>query len=49
MYTYNVGDEIKPQFNLSGRLWLGDDKPEKGTVQSQVFDLWFLTIPLTVE
>lgn len=29
MDTYKVGDEIKAQFNLSGRLWSGGGKPEK--------------------
>ena len=26
---YSVGDELKVQFNLSGRLWQSGDKPEK--------------------
>ncbi len=29
MDSYKLGDEIKVQFNLSGRLWSGGDKPEK--------------------
>jgi len=29
MDAYNIGDEIKAQFNLSGRLWSGGGKPEK--------------------
>lgn len=29
MDSYNVGDEIAVQFNLSGRLWSGNGKPEK--------------------
>jgi hypothetical protein len=29
MDAYSVGDEIKAQFNLSGRLWSGGGKPEK--------------------
>lgn len=29
MDAYNIGDEITVQFNLSGRLWSGNDRPEK--------------------
>lgn len=29
MDAYNEGDEIKAQFNLSGRLWSAPGKPEK--------------------
>ncbi|MDB3855878.1 DUF3127 domain-containing protein [Halieaceae bacterium] len=29
MDSYSIGDEITAQFNLSGRLWSGNDKPEK--------------------
>jgi hypothetical protein len=29
MDSYSIGDEISAQFNLSGRLWSGNDKPEK--------------------
>ena len=29
MDNYAVGDEITAQFNLSGRLWSGNGKPEK--------------------
>jgi hypothetical protein len=29
MDTYSIGDEITAQFNFSGRLWSGNDKPEK--------------------
>ena len=29
MDAYKIGDEIKAQFNLSGRLWSGGGKPEK--------------------
>lgn len=29
MDAYNVGDELKVTFNLSGRLWQGNDGPEK--------------------
>lgn len=29
MDSYKPGDEIKVQFNLSGRLWSGNGKPEK--------------------
>ena len=29
MDNYKIGDEITAQFNLSGRLWSGNDKPEK--------------------
>jgi hypothetical protein len=29
MDSYNIGDEIKTQFNLTGRLWSGNGKPEK--------------------
>ena len=29
MDSYKIGDEIIAQFNLSGRLWSGNDKPEK--------------------
>ena len=29
MDGYKIGDEIKAQFNLSGRLWSGGGKPEK--------------------
>ncbi len=27
--AYNIGDELKVTFNLSGRLWQGNDGPEK--------------------
>lgn len=27
--SYNTGDEIKVTFNLSGRLWQGQGKPER--------------------
>lgn len=29
MDSYNIGDEINVHFNLSGRLWQGNGKPEK--------------------
>ena len=29
MDNLNIGDEITAQFNLSGRLWSGNGKPEK--------------------
>ncbi|MFP6808200.1 MAG: DUF3127 domain-containing protein [Pseudomonadales bacterium] len=29
MDKYEIGDEINTQFNLSGRLWSGNGKPEK--------------------
>ena len=29
MDKYQIGDEISTQFNLSGRLWSGNDRPEK--------------------
>jgi len=29
MDAYKLGDEIKAHFNLSGRLWSGNGKPEK--------------------
>ena len=29
MDAYNLGDEISAQFNLSGRLWTGNGKPER--------------------
>ena len=29
MDNYKIGDEIRAQFNLSGRLWSANDKPEK--------------------
>lgn len=29
MDNYQIGDEIKAQFNLSGRLWSGNGGPEK--------------------
>lgn len=29
MDAFNIGDEITAQFNLSGRLWSGNGKPEK--------------------
>ena len=29
MDHYKIGDEISTQFNLSGRLWSGNDRPEK--------------------
>ena len=29
MDSYKIGDEISAQFNLSGRLWSGNDRPEK--------------------
>lgn len=29
MDSYNIGDEIQVQFNLSGRLWNAPGKPEK--------------------
>ena len=29
MDRYKIGDEISTQFNLSGRLWSGNDRPEK--------------------
>ncbi len=29
MDSYNIGDEVTAQFNLSGRLWSGGGKPEK--------------------
>lgn len=29
MDSYKVGDEINVRFNLSGRLWKGNDKPER--------------------
>jgi len=29
MDAYKVGDEIKATFNLSGRLWQGNEGPEK--------------------
>ncbi|MGK0441877.1 MAG: hypothetical protein ACJA0N_001682 [Pseudohongiellaceae bacterium] len=29
MDRYSIGDEITAQFNFSGRLWSGNDKPEK--------------------
>ena len=29
MDSYKIGDEIKTQFNLTGRLWSGNGKPEK--------------------
>ena len=29
MDAYNIGDELKVTFNLSGRLWQGNDGPEK--------------------
>ena len=29
MDNHNVGDEIQAQFNLSGRLWTGNDQKEK--------------------
>lgn len=29
MDTYSIGDEITALFNLSGRLWSGNDKPER--------------------
>lgn len=29
MDTYNIGDEIVAHFNLQGRLWQGQGKPEK--------------------
>ena len=29
MDQYNVGDEIEVHFNLSGRLWSGNGKPER--------------------
>ena len=29
MDSFNIGDEIKAQFNLSGRLWASSGNPEK--------------------
>lgn len=29
MDAYNIGDELKVTFNLSGRLWQGNEGPEK--------------------
>lgn len=29
MDSYRIGDEIKAHFNLNGRLWSGNGKPEK--------------------
>ena len=29
MDAYSIGDEINVRFNLSGRLWQGNGKPEK--------------------
>ena len=29
MDSYNIGDELSAQFNLSGRLWSANGKPEK--------------------
>ena len=29
MDSYSIGDEITAHFNLSGRLWSGNGKPEK--------------------
>ena len=29
MDSYKIGDEISTQFNLSGRLWSGNGRPEK--------------------
>ncbi len=29
MDSYKIGDEIKVHFNLSGRLWSGNGKPER--------------------
>ncbi|MGK0442076.1 MAG: hypothetical protein ACJA0N_001883 [Pseudohongiellaceae bacterium] len=29
MDNYRIGDEITTHFNFSGRLWSGNDKPEK--------------------
>ena len=29
MDQYQIGDEISTQFNLNGRLWSGNDRPEK--------------------
>jgi hypothetical protein len=37
MDSYKVGDEIIAQFNLSGRLWSGNGKPEKCFVSLQAW------------
>lgn len=29
MDSYKIGEEVKVTFNLSGRLWQGNDRPEK--------------------
>ena len=36
---YNVGDEITAHFNLSGRLWSGNGRPEKCFTSLQVWRL----------
>ena len=36
---YNVGDEIMAHFNLSGRLWSGNGRPEKCFTSLQVWRL----------
>ena len=37
MDSYKVGDEVIAQFNLSGRLWSGNGKPEKCFVSLQAW------------
>ena len=39
MDSYSIGDEITIQFNFSGRLWSGSDKPEKCFTSLQAWKL----------
>ena len=37
--SYNVGDEIQAHFNVSGRLWSGNGKPEKCSTSLQAWKI----------
>ena len=39
MDAYKIGDEVKAQFNLSGRLWSGGGKPEKCFTRLQAWKI----------
>jgi len=39
MDSYEIGDEISAQFNLSGRLWTGNDRPEKCFISLQAWKI----------
>ena len=43
MDSFRIGDEIKVQFNISGRLWSGNGGPEKCFTSLQAWKIEALT------